>query len=95
MIYAGDYFTLKVGTGIDLTAATVLKIKYIDPLGNSGEWTATIDSVDNTKMNVVFAVGQSVTSLTIVGQWQIWSFATFSTGNIIGELAVFTINEAP
>jgi hypothetical protein len=95
MIYAGDYFTLKVGTGINLTAATILKIKYIDPNGDDGQWTATIDSVDNTKMNVVFASGQPVESLTIIGQWQVWAFATFSTGDIIGELAVFTINTAP
>lgn len=86
-IYKDQFFRLTLDTGIDLTEATALKIKYTDPEGATGEWTGAIDADDNTKINY------DSSGLTKVGRWKVYAKATFSTGNIPGDAAYFDIYE--
>jgi hypothetical protein len=84
-IYAGQCFRITVDTGVDLTTASDLKLKYTAPDRTTGEWIATIDPVDNTKMYY------DVVALTKVGKWSVYAKATFTCGSIPGEKAMFDI----
>jgi len=84
-IFVDQFFRITLDTGIDLTDATALKIKYITPKGARGEWTAVIDEVDNTKMNY------DNPGVVDAGQWKVWGKATFTAGNIPGEPTYFNV----
>ena len=82
-IFKGQFFRLILDTGIDLTDASAKVIKYTKPDGiTTGQWTATIDSDDNTKMyfDITNQVDQS-------GRWMVYAKATFTAGNIPGEVS--------
>lgn len=86
-IYKDQFFRLTVSTGIDLTDATAIKIKYTAPNKTQGEWTATIDETDNTKAYY------DCTGLDQLGTWHVYIKATFTEGSIPGDLTYFIIYE--
>lgn len=61
-------------TGINLSTATSLKIKYKNPAGTSGEWTGVLFETTKIKYEV------STNVLTLAGSWTLWSFVTMSDG---------------
>jgi hypothetical protein len=83
-IYKDQFFRILIDTNIDLTEATDLLIKYIDPMGLRGEWTATIDT--DTTMMYYDCPGLSVT-----GRWKGWGKATFVEGSVPGDVAYFEV----
>lgn len=82
-IYSNQFFRLYVSTGIDLSSATSLKIIYKDPDKITGEWVATLDTTDTTRMYY------DISALTKLGRWAIYAKAEFSQGTIPGDLAYF------
>jgi len=86
-IFKDQFFRISLDTGIDISPATLLLIKYIDPEGIRGEWTATLDPDNNNKMFY------DVTGLTKVGRWKVWGKATFTLGDVPGEKAFFDLYE--
>ena len=83
-IYSNQPFRLYILTGIDLTAASELKIIYKSPNKTSGEWVATIDPTDKTRMVC------DCSALIQIGKWLIYAKAIFPQGMIPGSLASFT-----
>lgn len=84
-IYDSQFFRLKIKTGIDLSGATNLKIKYINPNKESGEWPAVIDENDN------MVLYSDIPALYIIGKWRVYANATFPIGNISGDPAYFIV----
>lgn len=86
-IYKDQFFRLTVSTGVDLTDATVIKIKYTAPDKTTGEWNAAISDIDNTKAYY------DCSGLNQIGTWFIYVKATFTQGNIPGDLTNFIVYE--
>jgi hypothetical protein len=85
-----DYFVeqtnliIELETFIDLSDA-VLLIKYRKPDGKTGQWNATKNSTDNTKMYYDLVAGD----LDQAGNWTFWAYATFAANSIgIGKATV-------
>jgi hypothetical protein len=78
-IYKTQFFRLYVSTGIDLTDATALKIIYKAPNSQTGEWTATLDSTDSTRLYY------DSSALNQTGKWIVYAKATFTQGTIPGD----------
>jgi hypothetical protein len=78
-IYAGQYLRLIIDTKIDLTEATSVKICYITPAGETGEWLAEKDPVESTKM--VY----DISAVPEKGTWTVYGKATFEEGYVPGE----------
>ena len=77
-----DYLRVELYTGIDITGATAL-IKYSDPNGDEGSWTATISDESNGTIYYDLLVGDT---LGISGTWIFWAHITFSDTRVaIGE----------
>jgi hypothetical protein len=86
-IYNTQFFRLFISTGIDLSQASSLKIIYKSPDKTSGEWPATIDPTDNTRMFY------DSSALVKSGKWVIYAKATFSQGTISGDVANIIVVE--
>ena len=65
---------LQLNTGVTLTTATELKIKYLKPDNTSSSWTATITGTTSLYKDM------TGTELDQVGQWTFWAYVTFSDG---------------
>ena len=63
--------TLQLDTGVDLTSCLSIVIKYINPNGVQGQWTATAST---TKAVYNF----SGTELSVTGVWTCWVHAVFA-----------------
>jgi hypothetical protein len=83
-IYNTQFFRLYVSTGINLKEASVLKIIYKSPDRSVGEWTATLDPVDNTRMYY------DCPGLNKIGRWDIYAKVTFPQGVIPGSITSIT-----
>lgn len=51
--FVGDTIRITLRTGIDISTYATLKMKYVKPSGVKGEWIATKDPADNTKIYYV------------------------------------------
>lgn len=75
--------TIRLATGMDLTAATVTRILYKKPSGIKGYWTATVDA-----QNLVYVVG--VNDINEEGVWQFQSYIEVGTkkgfGNLVSQV---------
>jgi len=79
MIYKGQTeLSLRANTGVDITGATAMLIKYTDPDGNEGSFTASI--YDASKGIINYDIVSS-TDLNIIGKWVLWAYVTFVSGN--------------
>jgi len=90
-IYVGQTaLTLTLSTGIDLTTASSVEIKYIKPDKTLGSWTADVDS-PATGGSISYTI-QSATDLDVSGSWKMWAYVTFSGSTVApGDCATFTV----
>lgn len=72
--------TVTLETGYDISGATVLRILYKKPNGNSGYWTGTLSGT--TKMAYVILAG----NIDIAGVWNLQAFATIGGKDVYGEI---------
>lgn len=85
-IYKDQFFRIILDTGIDLTEAISLLIKYQEPNSSTvSEWTATIDPDNVNKMYY------DCSGLTTVGKYKIWGKAIFTEGSIFGDVSYFDL----
>jgi hypothetical protein len=67
-----------------------VKIKYIDPEGTDGEFTAIHDPVNK---KVYYNIPKD-SPLTVVGGWRFWIYATMTDGRVLpGEVVEYEITE--
>lgn len=78
--------TIYLDTGIDLTSATVTKIKYIKPNGVTGEWTATVSGTALT-------YDVSNTDIDVSGTWQFQAYIEIGGEIGRGEIVTQTFNK--
>lgn len=76
MIYKGQTeLSIRVNTGVDITGATAVLLKYKDPNGLEGSFTATI--YDSYEGIINYDIVSSL-DLNVVGKWTFWSHITFA-----------------
>ena len=79
---------LQLTTGVDITGATSLLIKYKDPDGTEGSFTATSSDDDNGVIYYDFTDGE----LDTRGVWTFWAYITFSDGRVApGEVSTIKV----
>lgn len=75
-----DYLRIELSYEADVSSdINTVVIKYIDPLGGTGQWNAIHDAL-NKKVVYNFPQGEF---LDIEGRWTIWSVATMNDGRIL------------
>jgi hypothetical protein len=67
-------------TGINISTASNLKIKYVKPDKTLGNWTATISGTTALYKDFVNVAGAS--ELDQSGVWILYAFITFSDGRL-------------
>ena len=79
-IYVGqESLEIRLDTGITLTGALSVKMKYTKPGGTSGAWDATI--YNTTWVKKVFIDGAN--ELDEPGVWILWAWVNMSDGRSI------------
>lgn len=78
---------IQLTTGVDITSATPVLIKYIKPDATEGSWTAEIGTASS---GIIYYDLTSTTDLDQAGLWTFWAHITFSdslvaAGEIITE----------
>ena len=68
---------IRLETGIDLTDASELKIRFKKPSGIGDSWTATGDTTYSTRI-FYDVVGDTIIDES--GVWSFWSYVTFNDG---------------
>ncbi len=87
--HVGQDFRLQVETNITLTGATLL-IKFTKSNGRPGEFSATINGSDASKM--YYDVDGPAKDLDIAGDWIFWGHAVQADGSVnIGKAVVQAI----
>lgn len=86
-IYVGDTGTdIILDSGADISSATTLQIKYKKPSGDTGAWTATVQST--TKAVYTTQAGD----LDESGEWRIQIYVELSSWSGHGEAVSLTVN---
>jgi hypothetical protein len=83
--FVGDNIDIVVYTGITLTGATTLLIKYRKPDGSTGAWTATIVGGAPTYMHYVTQAGD----LDQNGIWQLQAYVIL--GGAVGDGRIVSV----
>ena len=84
---------LTLGTDVDITGAGTLEIRYKDPTGTTGAWTATSEQDDPGIIYYDFGIGSGITP---AGEWQVQAYVVFSDGRAAyGEPLYFTVKTPP
>jgi len=65
-------------TDVNLSTNDTLLIKYKNPEGTTGSWSATI-STDTSK---IYYDVVSTTDINIAGKWYFWAHATFADATV-------------
>jgi len=83
-IYVGQYsLQIRLTTGVDITSASALLVKYKKPDGTEGSWTAT--EYDATT-GVIYYDFTKASELDQAGTWTFWAHVTFSDDRVaMGE----------
>ena len=95
-VFEGDIGTkITLDVGIDVSGATVKKMKYVKPDGTSGEWTAgQIEIINTTKFRFTTV---ATTDLDVTGKWQVNTYAEVAGwkghGEEYLELIVYAVEE--
>lgn len=91
-IYVGQTdLTIQLITGKDITNAQSVKIKYKNPQGILGEFTA---SIVNATSGIIKYDILSVNDINIVGDWRLWAKVVDAQGLIsIGEPAIMNVSK--
>lgn len=70
---------IRLKTGIDLTDATTVYIKYIKPeTQTAGQWTAVIDG--DASAGIIYFDITLTTQIDEEGVWKWWSYVVFNDG---------------
>lgn len=85
--HVGQYFRIQVETNIILTGGTLL-IKFIKPNTKIGQFPATINGSDDSKM---YYDTINVTDIDQHGAWVFWAHATIGGKPKIGEAVEYVI----
>ena len=80
--FVEDIVVLKLETGVDLSTATRLKIKYQKPNGERGEWEASVGDPPTT---MEYKVKEK--DLDVDGWWRLQAYAEFPTWRGHGKIA--------
>lgn len=76
-IYSGQSsLRIDLDTGVDLSTASSVLIKYRKPDGITGSWTATA-STTKARYDVT-----STSTFDVAGIWTVWAFVTFQDGRV-------------
>lgn len=73
MIIAGSSVRLTISIGEDITDASSVLIKYTDPLGGSGQWSANVS--DALTGSFYYDLTPSITATA--GTWTVWGVVAF------------------
>lgn len=75
-IYVGQSsLRIQLTTGVDITSAESLKIKYKKPNGTEGYWNATSSDDSN---GIIYSDLSVPSDLDVSGNWALWAHVTFS-----------------
>jgi len=86
-IFVGQgYLTLVLETGVDLTAASSILIKYKSPSGTRGTFSGTLSGTSKIVHDF------TNTELNIAGVWHFQSYAVIGGLNAYGEIVRHTIS---
>jgi len=80
----GVKITLDTGD-TDITGASVLKIKYKRPDGETGEWTALAEGTDK-----IYYITEA-NDLSKIGVWELQAYVEIGTFKGHGEIAEFKV----
>ena len=85
-----SFLSIKLITGVNISGASLMKIKYRKPSGTSGDWPATMVSSSGViKYDIASAY-----VLDEIGTWTVWAYITFSNGKSApGEPTKFQVYE--
>ena len=87
-IFIGDTRTkIILDVGLDISAATVKEIKYINPDGTSGSWDAAQETT--TSISFITIAG----SLNVAGKWKLQAYIETASWKRHGEIATMTISK--
>jgi len=93
--YVGDIGKkIILETGQDLSAATILRIKYKKPNGTNGYWSATIESNVSNVLANMFYITVAATDLDQAGKWQLQAYAATPAWTLSGKTVAMKIDEA-
>ena len=84
--FVGDSVKITLSTGVDLTTATQMLIKYEKPDGTTGSWTPVLSGDSSMEFNTM------TSTLDQRGTWRLQAFAAFGAARLHGrwaELKVF------
>jgi hypothetical protein len=89
-VYVGqNSLRIDLDTGVDISTALSVLIKYIKPDGITGQWTATA-STTKARVDLV-----TTSQLDVAGVWTVWAFVTFSDGRVApGSPVQFIVRNA-
>ena len=89
VVYVGQTsLRLELDSGVDLSTASAVVIKYVKPDSSIGTWTVT---VSGTLARHDFA---NASELDIPGVWVAWVYATFADGRKApGSPVQFTVKK--
>jgi hypothetical protein len=87
-IYAGDIGTvILLNTGVDVSAATVKKMRVRKPSGTVVEWTATTPPGQNNYLTYTTIAGD----IDQAGVWSIQAQVTMASWSGVGNVAAFVV----
>ena len=85
-VFKGDVGTkIRCDAGMDISAASSLKIRYAKPDGTKGLWDATLEGT-----RFAYYITQDG-DLDQIGQWEVQIYATIGSWTGHGEKAVFEV----
>ena len=75
--------------GVDITGATSVKLKYIKPSQEAGEWTASVDDAATGQISYTVPDAQTIDQY---GTWKIWGWVQFANGTVAaGEATILHV----
>ena len=87
-IFVGDLGTkIILDVGLDISAATVRKIKYSNSDGTLGEWSASQETT--TSISFITVAG----SLGVAGKWKLQAYIETASWKRHGEIATMTVSK--
>jgi len=85
--HVGDIGTLiRYTTTIDLTTATILKLKYKQPKSGIGEWPGTLHGTYSVQYRTI-----AITDLPLAGPWQLQVYVEKPGWKGHGTIEVFPV----
>lgn len=89
MIYTGQtLLTLKLNTGLDISAATVKRLLYKKPSGTVGYWAA-----DSIEANTTLVYSIQTGNINEAGKWSIQAYVELAGKKGYGHPITLQVNE--